>query len=409
VHFIPCRKPWAVLKLVRQCDENRPVCVNCVTAGLQCAFLREKQVTRESCGEKALDSPALSGSGTSVHITGLHEDGDERRLQPPLPLESSPTPRPPPSPQLSSALNTSDPHLNLDYLELLHHFCTVTYETLTPEPAQQQVWQSTVINLALSFPFLMHEILAIAALHMAHLKPERQGHYYTKATELQSHAINEFNPVRENVGRHNCGAIMIFASLLALHMLADPPRRQGLNFNEYLDHFMGCINLMRGMNHMVISNWWSFLSESELKPLLQVKQPEHPYIIPNECRELAELTRNADLGAASIEAYDAAIDRLLWAFAASATAERAHSTIRFVLAWPGQLKDPYLELLNERRPEALIVLAYYGVLLHYYRESWAVGDSGASLVKAINAHTGPSWRRWMAWPNRSIELASQEL
>lgn len=137
----------------------------------------------------------------------------------------------------------------------------------------------------------------------------------------------------------------------------------------------------------------SYLSESELKPLLEVSQPEQPYNVSNEFHELTELTRNTNLGAASIETYDAAIYRLLWSFATSIVAARTHSAIHFVLAWPGQLKDLYLGLPSERRPEALIVSAYYGVLLHFYRESWAVGDSGASLVQAINSHTGPSWRR----------------
>ena len=120
----------------------------------------------------------------------------------------------------------------------------------------------------------MHQILAIAASHMAQFQFEPQGHCYTKAPELQSHAIHEFQHVRENIGDGNCGTTMIFASLLTLHMLADPPRRPGPKFNEYLDHFLGCLNLMRGVNNMLLSNWWSYISESEFKPLLEAPQPE---------------------------------------------------------------------------------------------------------------------------------------
>jgi Fungal specific transcription factor domain len=290
-------------------------------------------------------------------------------------------------------------------LELLHQFCTVTYQTMTPDPSQQDVWKSTVIRLALSFPFLMHEILAIAALHLAHCKPERQSHYCTKATELQTHALGEFNDVQKNVGASNCSAIMIFSSLLALHLLADPSRRQGSNYSELLEHFIGCINLMRGVRSVVISDWWAVLSESELRPLFHPPRPEQPYDVPDECCRLVELAQNTDPGASSTKAYAAAVERLHWTFAASALQmrEREHSTIGHVLAWPAQLKDDYLELLNERRPEALIILAYYGVLLHFRRKSWAIDDSGASLIRAINAHTGPFWGRWMAWPLQVIE------
>jgi Fungal specific transcription factor domain len=389
---------WAVLRSVRQCDEHRPVCVNCLTASLSCAFLGQEQARLASAEATGLEGIVLSESGISTHNISNHVDEGRRTPNPRLRRPLSPQRLFPPS-------TATDPNLNMDHMELLHHFCMVTFETLTPEPAQQEVWQSTAIKLGFSFPFLMHEILAIAALHLAHCRPERQDHYYTKATELQNHALNGFNAIRENVGASNCEAIMLFASLLALHVLADPSRSRGLNSSEYLDHFLGCINLMRGVRNVVISDWWSYLSESDLKPLLQVKQPEQPYNIPDECRELAQLTRNADLSTASIEAYDAAIERLHRSFAVSNVPLQTHSTIRWLLAWPVQLKDGFLELLNERRPEALIILAYYGVLLHFYRDSWAVGDSGTFLVRSINAHTGAYWGRWMAWPNRMIQLS----
>jgi Fungal specific transcription factor domain len=291
----------------------------------------------------------------------------------------------------------------MDHMELLHQFCTETYKTMTPDPSQQQLWQSTAIRLALSFPFLMHEILAIAALHLAHCKPEGQSYYCTRATELQSHALHGFNTIQKNVRASNCGAILLFSSLLAVHVLADPSRSRNLNFSDYIDHFSGCINLMRGVRHVVITDWWSYLSESEFKPFFHLEQPKQPYDIPEECRELSNLTANVDLGTESVRAYDAAIDRLHWTFALSEVPSKTHSTIKFVLAFPVQLRDNFLELLNERQPEAFVILAYYGVLLHFFRDSWIVGDSGASLIRAINALTGPHWRRWMAWPNQIIE------
>jgi Fungal specific transcription factor domain len=302
----------------------------------------------------------------------------------------------------------TDPLLNLDHLELMHHFCTVTYETLTPDPSQQEIWRRTGIKIALSFPFLMHELLAIAALHLAHCTPERGNHYYRIATELQNHALSGFNAIEKHVDASNCTAVLMFASLLALHVLADPTRSRGLDSSDYLDHILGCISLMRSVRQLVIKDWWQYLSQSELKPLFVVPQPKQPYDIPEECRELANLTQNSDLSNASIEAYDAAIERLHWVFAMSEVPSQEHSTIRWLLGWPAQLTDKYFELLNERRPEALIILAYYGVLLHFYRTSWAIGNSGALLVKAVCIHTGPYWERWLAWPNRMLESTVED-
>jgi hypothetical protein len=48
-------------------------------------------------------------------------------------------------------------------------------------------------------------------------------------------------------------APLLYASLLALRMLADPPRRLSLNFKEYLDHSLGCLNPMNDMDNIVLS------------------------------------------------------------------------------------------------------------------------------------------------------------
>ena len=159
---------------------------------------------------------------------------------------------------------------------------------------------------------------------------------------------------------------------------------------------------MRGVRKVVMCEWLPKLAESDLKPLLQIQQPERPYNIPPELRELEQLPRSSDLSQLSIAAYDGSIERLQWMYAFADVPATTHSTVRWLLAWPIQLQDDYLKLLHERRPEALIILAYYGVVLHFYRDLWAVGDSGTLLINAINSHIGDYWARWMAWPLRMV-------
>ncbi|KAM0668723.1 hypothetical protein ACQRIU_002285 [Beauveria bassiana] len=52
--------------------------------------------------------------------------------------------------------------------------------------------------------------------------------------------------------------------------------------------------------------------------------------------------------------------------------------------------------------EALIVLAYYGVLLHRCREYWIFGDAGARMVRAIADHVGAYGRDATRWPLQEI-------
>ena len=66
--------------------------------------------------------------------------------------------------------------------------------------------------------------------------------------------------------------------------------------------------------------------------------------------------------------------------------------------WLISIPPAYVESLNQRRPESLVVLAYYCVLLHRGAEYWFVSDLGKRLIELIDEHLGPFWGEWLAWP-----------
>lgn len=60
--------------------------------------------------------------------------------------------------------------------------------------------------------------------------------------------------------------------------------------------------------------------------------------------------------------------------------------------------ESYIRLLNERKPEALILFAHYCVLLAYCDYSWYFHGVGRRFVAAIWRSLPPHWRRWISWP-----------
>jgi hypothetical protein len=86
--------------------------------------------------------------------------------------------------------------------------------------------------------------------------------------------------------------------------------------------------------------------------------------------------------------------------------KRQSSTARMIMAWPIRVSTAYLELLEQQRPEALIILAYYTVPLHFYSPSWIIGDSGQRLLVAIEQRLGSYWTAWLDWPK---EIVSTQL
>ena len=354
--------------------------MNCQTAGLDCVFASGPPTSVPSTPTVGSETATASASDTST-----------------------PDQQPQGQNQVNAALTftpseASDTGLNVQHLELLHQFVTATYLTFSDDEAVQDVWKVSIVRMALSHQYLMYEILAMSALHLAYCRPEHSTYYYHKSTELQTQALNSFNSVQREVSASSCAPFLIFTSLLAVHVLADPSRTIGFDASQYLDHIIHCIMLMRDVQKSIVADWYTHLKDSELRPILDLRQPPKPYQIPQPCLDLIKLTDNPDFSEEAKEAYSSAIDRLQWTYAVSNVPNESYNTVRWLLAWPIQLSGPYQDRLNQRRPEAMVILAYYAVVMHFYRSCWCVGASGQFLIRAISSHLGPHWATWMEWP-----------
>lgn len=62
------------------------------------------------------------------------------------------------------------------------------------------------------------------------------------------------------------------------------------------------------------------------------------------------------------------------------------------------MSPEFNELLVQKRPEALAILAHYAILLHWSRQLWVIKDGGEFLIKAIVKYLGSYWEPWMAYP-----------
>lgn len=226
-----------------------------------------------------------------------------------------------------------------------------------------------------------------------------------KATELQNLAMTGFNEAKESTDSSSSGAILLFSSLLTLHVLADHTHGAETEDIDAIDRLLRCFNLV-SFSRKLLQRDWEAMQQSDLGAILASPASRHPYPIPEECQRLIDLPSNSDLSTAAVQAYHSAIERLQHAFSLSGAPSRSYCTIRTALRWPMELEDDFLNLLNARRPEALIILAYYGVLLHSFRDSWMAHQSGASLVRVIATSVGQFWEPWLAWPRHIVESSA---
>lgn len=262
------------------------------------------------------------------------------------------------------------------------------------------------IKFALGAPFLMHELLAISALHLSTLRPIQKEFYSNQAAELQSRALTLFNSLPDSYNSENPIPVFLFSSFLGIHVLFDTLLFRTEDFSLFMDRFVGYLRLHRGVN-IIARGSWTLLQESELRILLSTGEHDKKVGAEgNECAELKKLMQTADLSQASVYACQQSIERLQWVFDSShlqteITEDAGEADLIF--AWPITISPEFTELLLQKRPEALAILAHFAVLLHWRRALWIINDGGMYLIKAIVRYLGSYWKHWLALPLSVLE------
>ncbi|KAJ6030984.1 hypothetical protein N7540_001716 [Penicillium herquei] len=222
---------------------------------------------------------------------------------------------------------------------------------------------------------------------------------------MQQHALSIFNALKPEVNVDSCIPIFLFSSLLGVHMLCDTLAFRSGSFDTFLDNFTQYIRLHQGVR-AVTNGRWEFLRQTELAPLLNVansfSQARASIEISNEFQRLIMLVESAELGESVTKTYHHAIMSLQGVTAAAMSHSEPSGNMHAIIAWPVIVGADFIDLLSSRRPEGLVILAHYAVLLHMRRDSWIAGDGGRYLIESISDFLGPAWETWLRWPKENL-------
>ncbi|MCJ1371719.1 hypothetical protein MMC20_002938 [Loxospora ochrophaea] len=362
---------------------------------------------------------SLSTSGTSSHERSTSPADSHSQGAVIIPDATTLTAAPlfnPDSPERPSINNRRDPTpdeaINLDHMELLIHLILdKEMFNLGVGVGAYPSGLSLALKTGLESPYLLHQLLAFSARHLAFLHPESSASYLQQAVTLQTSAVSLFNSAWESnfnwtkVDQSNCVAILLFSSILGHHLLADSlAKRDPGGLEAFMTNYMQCLEMHRGVHTVAISAW-PLLMESELKPVLLwssgfTSRPPRG----NHCHRIRELVDRADgLGEENKEACRLAIQYLQVGFDAMlAEEEEQDNRYQMIFSWPMLAPPPFTGLLAAKQPEVLVLLGYYALLLHYGRNMWQVGDAGAYILGIIADYLGPEWGHWLEYPQERV-------
>ena len=379
----------------KQCDENRLGCSRCIRSGAQCSLV-ELQPSGLTLVKPRPTGSELTPTGEphlgslevpSSHFRRPSSQGDA--VEAPLSLQIP----------IRSQLSLLD-------LELMHHYSTITCFEISRIPAKQSTWQISVPREALTYPFLMHALLAVSAAHLMHIRPSRQHIYEEAATKHQNLALTSSIPFLNNITPINCHALFALSNIVSVLSLVFPhpsaPPLSGLP-SDPLDTILEFFTVIRGVK-TVLSSAEEWIAQGPLATFTQHNWEPSLAPLADDVKAAFEcLERRVEEAADEpvlCEAYARAIQRLKVAFQ---TDELIRDEPGLAFIWPVVVPEGYMMGLRNRTPMALAILGHYAVLLHSSNGPWWLEGRGRLLLEAVCQVLPSEWLSAVDWPQETIE------
>ncbi len=295
-------------------------------------------------------------------------------------------------------------------LELLHHFTTRTCYELSDKFPSQQIWQTTIPQIAYSYPFLMRGLLALSALHLAHVRPQEANHFEIKAMAHQNAALGPFQDAMKDISPTNCHALFAFSATLVVIGFASPHSSSSRSLLDVREKTTRWMRLVRGVYPM-LSPMWNHLIQGGLRGMLTAgvvksaaaDSPTEPCF---HYSALSQLLSYDFEDPETREACAGALEELRICFICTdiSLKNRATSEVATIMAWSYRVPQGYLAALEQGNPIAMIILAYYTIALQHIDRYWWINGEPARMLLSVYRLLDKSMRAWLDWPLQVLNL-----
>jgi Fungal specific transcription factor domain len=267
---------------------------------------------------------------------------------------------------------------------------------------------------AFTSPFLLNEILAVSALYLSTRRPAQQSLYRDEATRLQSQALRVFNETIHDLNNQNIIPVFLFSGILSIATFFETfhdPTYEASDWT-FFEKIVQSIRLIQGVRS-IIRGWWHFLITSDIKDIL-LKEAAIPNLqwtdeVVNRFEAFRiHILKSPGLDQTQAATCDTAIEELIsvYKFIFGKESEcllHDQAAAKHAPRWLILIPPAYTELLDQRKPEALVILGHFAVILHKLRACWTVRNAGQQLLLVVETHLEQSWHATLSWPKSFVE------
>ena len=311
--------------------------------------------------------------------------------------------------------------INMAHFELFHHFTSSTAPAITAGSSTEKLWSTTIPHIALSHRFLMHSILAVAALHIAYTNPSQRATYYAHASAHEDRALSLAQADIAHPSAENADALFAFVLTTVYYAFAAPETSAapGSPMTEEdrpkpLYGAVQCINLLRGIRSIMpsVKDW---VEAGPLAPLLdmQPSSVSSPRRFPDQSTEehwsklllFASTTSTAGpKELEDIEIYSAAASLLRASSLRVDNLSEDELNAPPMWNWAVRLPQEFVERLAQLDVVPLVLVAHWCVLLPQIRHYWWIQGWVDRTMREIGTVLPEEYRPWLDWPLERIKF-----
>ncbi|KAF1968629.1 hypothetical protein BU23DRAFT_259855 [Bimuria novae-zelandiae CBS 107.79] len=333
---------------------------------------------------------------------------------------------------------------------ILYHYEYTTSLTLVDVDPAKVAWQSVVPDLAAGHKFLVHNILAVASLHLARLHghgPERATMIDLAASQMNK-AISRFRPALEDINANNAAALFASATLTAVYFFRTATQEiedirasicagtlapSSLVVDKMLAATLRTVWGLRGPWTVLMPGWdhvangkLSVVANRHWWPKNRVPKSARALEEDRRLADIAELWRGSKEGP-HVDCLSSALFYLRETYAlvsdlvvaendfpfltsvdyAYADADSGETIVQMkdrgaIFVWAARISREFIRLLEEKNRDALVILAHYAVLAGRVRNVWWLEGMGANFIIAVAMALGRENWHLIDWPVQVI-------
>lgn len=302
---------------------------------------------------------------------------------------------------------------SVDCWILIQYFAS-TYKSFANDDETEHIWKDLIPALAYSNTFLLHGLLACTAQYMIHMNFPQRQELILRACSHQDHALPAFREAIDNPTSDNCDAIMTYSYLLVVYTFATSSATSSDSL-LFVANSANCPD-----KNLIVPLWLVFLRDGcvmlcdvwhmlENGPLAALTAAwESDIYDGNDIPYWTHFSNIAREGTSwskdEVQIYGDASLLLARCFATMEQQKNDSwvTTWKILGLWPMRVESEFMTLLYDRHPGALILLAYYCMILKKMERYWYFEGGAVKLMLSILSVLEERWHCFIREPTDLI-------